>query len=31
MIDRLIISANQTGEYEKFLFDKRLSKADKDK
>jgi superfamily I DNA/RNA helicase len=31
MIDRLIISADQTGEYEKILFDKRLSKADKDK
>ncbi|HEY6436670.1 MAG TPA: UvrD-helicase domain-containing protein, partial [Ignavibacteriaceae bacterium] len=31
MIDRLIISADQTGEYEKFLVDKRLSKADKDK
>ncbi|MBN8675390.1 MAG: ATP-dependent helicase [Chitinophagales bacterium] len=31
MIDRLIISADQTGEYEKLLFDKRLSKADKDK
>lgn len=30
MIDRLIISADQTGEYEKLLFDKRLSKADKD-
>ncbi len=31
MIDRLIISADQTGEYEKLLFDKRLIKADKDK
>jgi len=31
MIDRLIISADNTGEYEKLLFDKRLSKADKDK
>lgn len=31
MIDRLIISADQTGEYEKLLFDKRLSKAEKDK
>lgn len=31
MIDRLIISADPTGEYEKLLFDKRLSKADKDK
>lgn len=31
MIDRLIISADQTGEYENTLFDKRLSKADKDK
>ncbi|MBS1774691.1 MAG: UvrD-helicase domain-containing protein [Bacteroidetes bacterium] len=31
MIDRLIISADQTGEYERLLFDKRLSKADKDK
>lgn len=31
MIDRLIISADTTGEYEKLLFDKRLSKADKDK
>lgn len=31
MIDRLIISADQTGDYEKLLFDKRLSKADKDK
>ncbi len=31
MIDRLIISADQTGEYEKLLFDKRLSKEDKDK
>lgn len=31
MIDRLIISASQTGEYQKILFDKQLSKADKDK
>jgi DNA helicase IV len=31
MIDRLIISADTTGLYEKQLFDKRLSKADKDK
>ncbi|MFT3979540.1 MAG: ATP-dependent helicase [Ferruginibacter sp.] len=31
MIDRLIISADNTGEYEKLLFDKRLSKTDKDK
>lgn len=31
MIDRLIISADQTGKYEKTLFDKRLSKEDKDK
>lgn len=31
MIDRLIISADQSGEYEKLLFDKRLSKADKDR
>jgi superfamily I DNA/RNA helicase len=31
MIDRLIISADQTGQYEKFLFDKRLSKADRDR
>lgn len=31
MIDRLILSADQTGEYGKTLFDKRLSKADKDK
>jgi DNA helicase-4 len=31
MIDRLIISADQTGEYEKLLVDRRLSKADKDK
>jgi DNA helicase IV len=30
MIDRLIISADQTEEYKKKLFDKRLSKADKD-
>ena len=31
MIDRLIISADTTGQYEKQLFDKHLSKADKDK
>ncbi|MEO6721776.1 MAG: ATP-dependent helicase [Ferruginibacter sp.] len=31
MIDRLIISADTTGEYEKMLFDKRMSKIDKDK
>jgi superfamily I DNA/RNA helicase len=31
MIDRLIISADQTGQYEKLLFDKRLSKADRDR
>lgn len=31
MIDRLIISADTTGGYEKQLFDKRRSKADKDK
>lgn len=31
MIDRLIISADSTGQYETMLFDKRLSKADKDK
>ena len=31
MIDRLVISADQTGEYEKLLFDKRLSKAEKEK
>ena len=31
MIDRLIISVDNTGHYEKQLFDKRLSKADKDK
>nr|WP_294795505.1 ATP-dependent helicase [uncultured Mucilaginibacter sp.] len=30
MIDRLIISADTTGEYEKLLFNKRISKADKD-
>ena len=30
MIDRLIISADNTGQYESMLFDKRLSKADKD-
>lgn len=31
MIDRLIISADNTGEYEKLLFDKRISRAEKDK
>jgi hypothetical protein len=31
MIDRLIISADTTGQYESMLFDKRMSKADKDK
>ena len=31
MIDRLIISADSTGEYEIMLFDNRISKADKDK
>src|SRR6478735_4572289 len=31
MIDRLIISADNTGEYEKILVDKFKSKADKDK
>ncbi|MGN6248050.1 MAG: ATP-dependent helicase [Ginsengibacter sp.] len=31
MIDRLIISADATGQYEKMLVDKRMSKADKDK
>src|SRR5690554_7234801 len=31
MIDRLIISADNAGEYEKLLFDKRVSKADKDR
>ncbi len=31
MIDRLIISADTSGDYEKHLFDKRLNKADKDK
>ncbi|GAB4347977.1 MAG: hypothetical protein OHK0038_27660 [Flammeovirgaceae bacterium] len=31
MIDRLIISADNTGDYEKLLFDKRISKADKDR
>ena len=30
MIDRLIISADQSGEYENMLYDKRMSKADKD-
>ena len=31
MIDRLIISADTTGQYETMMFDKRMSKADKDK
>lgn len=31
MIDRLIISAETTGEYEKLLFDKRVNKAEKDR
>src|SRR6476660_10185259 len=31
MIDRLIISADQTGNYEKTLIDKRLNIADRDK
>ncbi|MGZ8536846.1 MAG: ATP-dependent helicase [Flavisolibacter sp.] len=31
MIDRLIISADTTGQYENILVDKRMSKADKDK
>lgn len=31
MIDRLIISADKSGDYEKMLVNKRLSKADKDK
>ena len=31
MIDRLIISADTSGQYETMLFDKRSSKADKDK
>lgn len=31
MIDRLIISADNTGDYEKLLFDKRISKAEKDR
>lgn len=31
MIDRLIISADTTGQYESILFDKRMSKVDKDK
>jgi superfamily I DNA/RNA helicase len=31
MIDRLIVSADNTGEYEKILVDKFKSKADKDK
>lgn len=31
MMDRLIISADNTGEYEKVLLDKRVQKADKDR
>ncbi len=31
MIDRLIISADTTGEYEKILFDKKVSKDDKNR
>ncbi len=31
MIDRLIISADKTGEYESILLDKRLSREDKEK
>ncbi len=31
MIDRLIISADKTGEYEKILFDKSIGKAEKDR
>ncbi|MEO5996761.1 MAG: ATP-dependent helicase [Chitinophagaceae bacterium] len=31
MIDRLIISADTTGQYEKILFDKRMNKQDKDR
>jgi superfamily I DNA/RNA helicase len=31
MIDRLIISADTTGQYESMLFDKRMGKVDKDK
>ncbi len=31
MIDRLIVSADNTGEYEKTMVDKKLSKAEKDK
>ncbi|WP_312090954.1 ATP-dependent helicase [Chryseobacterium sp.] len=31
MLDRLIISADTSGEYEKQLFDKKKNKADKDK
>lgn len=31
MIDRLIISADNSGEYERLLFDKRISKAEKDR
>lgn len=30
MIDRLIISADNTGQYESILVDKRMSKANKD-
>lgn len=31
MIDRLIVSADQTGAYEKLLFDKSISKVEKDR
>jgi DNA helicase-4 len=31
MVDRLIISADHSGSYEKFLYDKKISKAEKDK
>lgn len=31
MIDRLIISADSTGDYERLLFNKHISKSDKDK
>ncbi len=31
MIDRLIVSADNTGDYEKLLTDKKITKADKDK
>lgn len=31
MIDRLIISADNSGEYEKLLFDKKTNKTDKDR